>query len=64
MLKLGVNVQKSLRTTVLKGVLMSLQLKCVFIRQNISRKTECVLLLNAVKLLHVRLRDIACFLSY
>ena len=50
---------------VLKDVSMSLQLKCVFIRQNISRKTECVLLLNAVyKLLHVRLRNIACFLSH
>ena len=50
---------------VFKGVSMSLRLKCVFIRQNISRKTECVLLLNAVyKLLHVRLRNIACFLSY
>ena len=43
-----------------KGVSMSLRLKCVFIRQNISRKTECVLLLNAVyKLLHVRLHNIA-----
>ena len=50
---------------VFKGVSMSLRLKCVFVRQNISRKTECVLLLNAVyKLLHVRLRNIACFLSY
>ena len=50
---------------VFKGVSMSLRLKYVFIRQNISRKTECVLLLNAVyKLLHVRLRNIACFLSY
>ena len=39
---------------VFKGVSMSLRPKCVFIRQNISRKTECVLLLNAVyKLLHV-----------
>ena len=33
---------------VFKGVSMSLQLNCVFIRQNISRKTKCVLLLNAV----------------
>ena len=33
---------------VFKGVSMSLRLKCVFIRQNISRKTECVLLLDAV----------------
>ena len=50
---------------VFKGVSMSLRLKCVFIRQNISRKTECVQLLDAVyKLLHVRLRNIACFLSY
>ena len=50
---------------VFKGVSMSLRLKCVFPRQNISRKTECVLLLNAVyKLLHVKLRNIACFLSY
>ena len=50
---------------VFKGVSMSLRLKCVFIRQNISRKTKCVLLLDAVyKLLHVRLRNIACFLSY
>ena len=50
---------------VLKGVSMSLRLKCVFIKQNISRKTECVLLLNAVyDVLHVRLRNIACFLSY
>ena len=50
---------------VFKGVSMSLPLKCVFIRQNISPKTECVLLLDAVyKLLHVRLRNIACFLSY
>ena len=49
---------------VFKGVSMSLRLKCV-IRQNISPKTECVLLLDAVyKLLHVRLRNIACFLSY
>ena len=49
---------------VLKSVSMSLRLKCVFIRQNISRKTECVPLLNAVpvyKLLHIRLRNIACF---
>ena len=50
---------------VFKGVSMSLRLKCVFVRQNISRKTQCVLLLNAVyKLLHVRLRNTACFLSY
>ena len=45
---------------VLKGVSKSLRLKCVFIRQNISRKTECVILLNAVyKLLRVRLHNIA-----
>ena len=49
---------------VFKGVSMSLRLKCVFIRQNISRKTECVLLLKVYKLLHVRLRSIACFLWY
>ena len=50
---------------VFKGVSMSLRLKCVFIRLNIFRKTECVLLLNAVyKFLHVRLRNIACFSSY
>ena len=42
---------------VFKGVSMSLRLKCVFIRQNVSKKTECVLLLNAVyKLLYVRLQ--------
>ena len=47
-----------------KGVSMSLRLKYVFIRQNISRKPECVILLNAVyNLLHVGLRNIACFLS-
>ena len=47
---------------VFKGVSMSLRLKCVFIGQNVSRKTECVLLLNAVsKLRHVRLHNIACF---
>ena len=46
-----------------KGV--SMQLKCVFVRQNIFRKIECALLLNAVyDLFHVRLRNIACFLSY
>ena len=33
---------------VFKGVSMSLRLKCVFIRQNISQKAECVLLLKAV----------------
>ena len=50
---------------VFKGVSMSLQLKCVFIWRNISRKTECVLLLNVVyTLLYVRLRNTACFLSY
>ena len=50
---------------VFKIVSMSLRLKCVFIRRNISPKTECVLLLDVVyKLLHVRLRNIACFLSY
>ena len=31
---------------VFKGVSMSLRLKCVFIRQNISRKTECVLIIE------------------
>ena len=50
---------------VFKGVSMSLRLNCVFIRQNISQKNECVLLLDDVyRLLHVRLRNIACFLSY
>ena len=47
---------------VFKGVSMSLRLKCVLIRQNIFRKTECVLLLNAVYFMS-RLRIIACFLS-
>ena len=41
---------------VFKGVSVSLRLKCVFIRQNISRKPECVLLLNAVY-------TVSCFIS-
>ena len=33
---------------VFKGASMSLRPNCVFTGQNISRKTECMLLLNAV----------------